>query len=113
MRYAPFKRTAIRASIGRAQRTANIIAENIGYLASNRAFVIDYSIPGNPYGLQPEVAWNTGINLTQKFMLNYNDGTFGIDYYYTNFNNQVVIDVENPTQVHMYNLNGRSFNTPP
>ncbi len=109
MRYAPFKRTAIRASIGRAQRTANIIAENIGYLASNRAFVIDYSIPGNPYGLQPEVAWNTGINLTQKFMLNYNDGTFGIDYYYTNFNNQVVIDVENPTQVHMYNLNGQSF----
>ena len=109
VRYAPFKRTAIRGSIGRAQRTANIIAENIGYLASNRAFVINSTTPGNPYGLEPEVAWNTGLNLTQKFTLNYNDGTFGIDYYYTNFQNQVVIDVEDPHTLRMYNLNGLSF----
>jgi outer membrane receptor for ferrienterochelin and colicins len=109
LRYAPFKRTAIRGSIGRAQRTANIIAENIGYLASNRAFAITSTTPGNPYGLEPEIAWNTGLNLTQKFLLNYNDGTFSVDYYYTDFQNQVVIDVENPHLLQMYNLKGQSF----
>ena len=40
LRYAPFKRTALRASIGRAERTANIFAENMGLMASNREFVI-------------------------------------------------------------------------
>ena len=52
-----------------------------------------------PYGLQPEVAWNYGINLTQKFRLNYRDGAFSADYYYTNFENQIVVDVENPNTV--------------
>jgi outer membrane receptor for ferrienterochelin and colicins len=110
LRYAPFEKTAIRASIGRAQRTANIIAENMGYLASNRSFIIS----GNPgsnkaYGLDAEVAWNTGINLTQKFVLDYRDGAFSVDYYYTNFTNQVVVDVEDAHSVRFYNLTGESF----
>lgn len=109
VRYAPFKNTAIRASVGRAQRTANIFAENMGYMASNRAFVILGPESGKPYGLKPEVAWNGGVNLTQKFQLDYRDGSFGIDYYYTNFENQVVVDVEDPHSVRFYNLNGASF----
>jgi outer membrane receptor for ferrienterochelin and colicin len=109
VRYAPFKNTAIRGSIGRAQRTANIIAENIGNLASNRAFVVMSTKPGNPYGLDPEVAWNTGLNFTQKFMWNYRDGSFSADYYYTDFENQVVVDVEDPHSVRFYNLTGSSF----
>lgn len=109
MRYAPFERTAIRASIGRAQRTANIFAENIGYMATNRQFVINGNNADYPYGLNPEVAWNTGVNLTQKFQLNYRDGAFAADYYYTTFEKQVVVDVEAPDFVKFYNLNGSSF----
>jgi outer membrane receptor for ferrienterochelin and colicins len=109
VRYAPWEKTAIRASVGRAQRTANIIAENMGYLASNRNFLIYGDSTNKAYGLNPEVAWNSGVNLTQKFMLDYRDGAISFDYYYTNFTNQVVIDVEDPHLVRFYNLNGQSF----
>ena len=109
MRYSPFEKTSIRASVGRAQRTANIIAENMGYLASNRSFLIYGDGSNKAYGLDAEVAWNTGINLTQKFMLDYRDGAVSFDYYYTNFTNQVVIDVEDPHMVRFYNLQGPSF----
>lgn len=108
LRYAPFERTAIRASVGRAQRTANIFAENIGYMASNRSFMVMGSDSSLPYGMQPEVAWNFGGSVTQKFRLNYRDGAFSVDYYYTDFQNQVVVDVENPNMVRFYNLNGTS-----
>jgi outer membrane receptor for ferrienterochelin and colicins len=111
LRYAPFKKTAIRASVGRAQRTANIFAENLGYMASNRNFIIENPQPGKPYGLDPEVAWNTGINLTQKFQLDYRDGAFSVDYYYTDFKKQVVTYLEYPYAVRFYNLDGRSYSS--
>ncbi len=109
LRYAPFEKTAIRASVGRAQRTANILAENMGYMASGRSFLFLGSDPSRPYGMNPEVAWNYGLNLTQKFRLNYRDGSVSADYYYTQFDNQVVVDVEDARYVRFYNLDGRSF----
>ncbi|MFT4062818.1 MAG: TonB-dependent receptor [Edaphocola sp.] len=109
VRYAPTENSALRASIGRAQRASNVFAENMGYLASNRSFLLQGNEADYPYGLKPEVAWNMGLNFTQKFMLDYRDGTFGADYYYTNFTNQVVTDIETPGQVSFYNLNGKSF----
>ncbi len=109
VRYAPFEQTALRASVGRAQRTANIFAENTGFLASNRSFQVVSAESGNGYGLNPEVAWNYGVNLTQKFILNYRDGAFSMDYYHTDFENQIVVDVENPHTVRFYNLDGNSF----
>ena len=109
IRFAPWEKTSIRASVGRAQRTANIIAEQMGHLASWRSFFIYGADSELPYGLKPEVAWNTGINLTQKFMLNYRDGSFSVDYYYTDFQNQVVVDIESPSSVRFYNLEGQSY----
>lgn len=110
VRYAPFKKTVLRASIGRAQRTANIFAENMGYMASNRSFMVQSAAgSANPYGLNPEVAWNSGVNLTQKFVLDYRDGAVSVDYYYTHFQNQVVVDVEDAHSVQFYNLKGLSF----
>jgi hypothetical protein len=78
-------------------------------MASNRSFVILNPEANKAYGLDPEVAWNSGINLTHNFRLNYRDGSFGVDYYYTNFENQVVVDVEDPHTVKFYNLAGVSF----
>ncbi len=109
LRFAPKDRTAFRASIGRAQRTANIFAENFAHMASNRTFKIESNNSMNPYGLSPEIAWNMGFNFTQKFKLGYREGVFTTDYYYTYFQNQVVVDIENPTSVRFYNLDGKSF----
>ncbi|MBS1780755.1 MAG: TonB-dependent receptor [Bacteroidetes bacterium] len=109
IRYAPFKKTVFRASAGRAQRTANVFAENMGIMASNRTFVIQSTNLGNPYGLAPEVAWNMGLNFTQKFTIDYRDGAFSVDYYYTSFQNHIVMDVGSPYKVVFYNLNGIAF----
>lgn len=109
VRYAPFPNTSFRASVGRAQRTANIFAENMGYMASNRQFLIVNPQADKAYGLNPEVAWNFGVNATQKFKLNYRSGAFSVDYYYTHFQNQVVTDLENSHAVRFYNLDGQSF----
>lgn len=109
LRYAPFKKTVIRASIGRARRTANIFAENIGLMASNREFNLTYPGEGKGYGLNPEVSWNTGYNITRKFKIGLRDAVLSLDYYYTWFQNQVVVDIEEPGVVNFYNLSGQSF----
>ncbi|HRP61586.1 MAG TPA: TonB-dependent receptor, partial [Vicingus sp.] len=73
-RYAPNEKLAIRASIGRAQRTANMLAENTGLMASNRDFYFNNELIQTSsfakYPFKPEVAWNMGVNLTKKFLLN-------------------------------------------
>ncbi|MGZ3903210.1 MAG: TonB-dependent receptor [Bacteroidia bacterium] len=102
--------TVIRISGGRALRTANILAENSAFMASSRDFIITPSNFYMPYGLNPEIAWNYGINFLHKFKLNYRNAQIAIDAYRTDFENQVVVDIDkDPQQVLFYNLKGRSF----
>jgi len=111
LRYEIQEGSVLRASGGRGQRTANVIAENISLLASSRT----WNISGNPtiqgFGLQAEVAWNAGLNFTQNFRINYKPATLSIDAYHTEFENQTVIDMEDPRQVRVHNLVGRSYAT--
>jgi outer membrane receptor for ferrienterochelin and colicins len=110
MRWAPHDQTVFRISAGRAQRTANIFAENSGYMASQRSWKIHPSlVSGGAYGLTPEIAWNAGINFTQKFRLNYREGSVSAEYYYTHFERQVVADIEDPHEVRFYNIQGFSY----
>lgn len=113
IRYAPFEKTAIRASVGRAQRTANFLSENTGLMASNRQFLLN-GIPlentqQGAYPLKPEIAWNTGVNIIQKFTLGYRDGSFTVDYYYTRFHHQIITDFESAGLLNFYNLSGKSY----
>ncbi len=109
-RYAPFEKTAFRVSAGRGQRTANIFSENIGLLASARQLIVRSERENTPYGLDAEVAWNFGFNFTQDFRLDYRNGTFTVDLYRTQFQNQIVVDLDqSPQQALFYNLDGRSF----
>jgi len=108
LRYAPVDKSVIRASIGRAQRTANVMAEQVGFLSSNRQFVFPVSDGDKTYGLDPEIAWNMGVNFTQNFILNYKDGSFGIDYYFTHFENMVVADFEQYEFIKFYNVKNGS-----
>jgi outer membrane receptor for ferrienterochelin and colicins len=117
LRYEPFKGSVIRISAGRGQRTANIFAENNSVLVSARGLEINgmsLSMPmpinnGLAYGLSPEVSWNKGISFDQKFLLFGNSANLGIDYFRNDFENQVVVDLENPRIVSFTNLNGKSF----
>ncbi|HAG16860.1 MAG TPA: TonB-dependent receptor [Bacteroidales bacterium] len=109
-RFVLKENTVLRASIGRGQRTANIIAENSGILASSRNFIIQGEPNEFPYGLKPEIAWNYGLNLTHDFTLDYRDGNISLEFYRTNFESQIVVDLDKNTQeVWFYNLNGQSF----
>jgi len=111
MRYAFNKdNTVLRASAGRALKTANIFAENSFLMASSRDFVITMTDTSMPYNLNPEIAWNYGINFLHKFKLDYRDAQISLDVYRTDFVNQVVIDIDHdPQKVLIYNLTGQSF----
>jgi outer membrane receptor protein involved in Fe transport len=110
MRYAFNDHAVLRWSGGRGQRTANILAENSGLMASSRQFIIEGNDPDLPYGLNPEVAWNFGLNFTHDFTIDYRDGFFSIDFYRTDFQNQIVVDLDrNTRQASFYNLSGKSI----
>ncbi|MCF8253570.1 MAG: TonB-dependent receptor [Bacteroidia bacterium] len=110
LRYAPISSTVFRAVAGKGWRTANLISENMGSLASSRIWNFsNANTPKTAYGFVPEEAWNFGLNLNHEFKLNYRPGSFGVDYYYTLFTKQVVVDRDfNPQQVLFYALNGNS-----
>jgi len=109
IRYEPVTGTTIRASLGRGQRTANIFAENTSVFVSARQVNIIAAGPGKAYGLDPEVAWNKGVSIDQKFKLFGNDASAALDYFRNDFSNQVVVDMEDARSVKYYNLQGRSF----
>ncbi len=97
------EKSVVRLSAGRGYRSPNLVAENISLLASNRQlrFASDLGL---------EVAWNYGLNLTQRFEVAKREASFSVDLYRTDFTRQVVVDVEqSPTQVFFYNLSGKSF----
>ncbi len=109
IRYNPWNQAVVRASVGRGKRAANIFAENQHLFASNRNFSILNS-EGKLYGLNPEIAWNYGINFIQKFKLFGMNSEVVFDYYVTDFQNQAVVDIDaNAQQVLFYNLEGKSF----
>ena len=93
----------LRASAGRSFRTSNVFADNIAIMATSRNLVITEK-------LNPERAWNYGVNFTAKFTALNRPATFNIDYYITDFSNQVIVDTySSPDDILIYNLNGKSY----
>jgi len=108
IQYTPWERGSLKGSFGRGRRAANIFAENQQLFASARQIQI-LDTEGSIYGLDPEDAWNYGISFLQGFTFLNRPGNVTIDFYRTDFENQVVVDWENPRAVSFYNLNGRSY----
>jgi len=109
IRYKILPESTFRISGGRGKRIANIFAENQQLFASSRALSIA-STDGKAYGLNPEIAWNYGVSFIQKFKFLARDTEFSVDFYRTDFQNQVVVDVDaSPQEARFYNLDGESF----
>ncbi|MEM9363983.1 MAG: TonB-dependent receptor [Bacteroidota bacterium] len=108
MRYTPWERGSLRASFGLGRRAANIFAENQKLFASSRVIQLDGN-GGNIYGFDAEKAVNFGFGFLQKFTWLNRSGSFSVDFYRTDFQNQVVVDWENPNEVRFSNLDGESF----
>ncbi|KQT24268.1 TonB-dependent receptor [Chryseobacterium sp. Leaf405] len=101
--------TILRLSAGRGFRTANIFAESQQYFASNRSINILQN-GGNIYGLKPEIAWNYGASLQQEFKIFGRKSTIIADFFRTDFQDQVLVDLDrSPQQLTFYNLEGKSF----
>ncbi|UTW64240.1 TonB-dependent receptor [bacterium SCSIO 12741] len=96
------KRGVVRGTLGRGFRVANIFTDNVSTFVSQRQIQIQQD-------LQPEVAWNTGLSATQKFQIQNRDVTAHLEYFYTHFENQVLVDRETPGMLAFYNLDGQSF----
>ena len=109
LRYQPFTGTVIRGSLGRGQRTANLLAENNSVLVSARTVQIVPSTNGKAYGLSPEVAWNKGVSLDQKLRLFNRNASLSAEFFRNDFIDQIVVDLEDPSAVKFYNLQGESF----
>jgi outer membrane receptor for ferrienterochelin and colicins len=59
--------------------------------------------------LTPEIAWNYGTSVTHKFEIGGREMSVNFDYFFTDFQNQVVVDLENPDEISFYNLQGKSY----
>ncbi|MTE26653.1 TonB-dependent receptor [Winogradskyella ouciana] len=108
IRYTPWEKSAFRVSVGRGKRSANIFAENQNMFSSSRQINILNS-GGKIYGLDPEIAWNYGFSYLQGFNLFERKADITFDFYRTDFQNQVVVDWENPFEINFYNLKGDSY----
>lgn len=110
VRYAFTPSSVLRFSGGRALRTPAIFSDNASLMASSRNWMLHNQETALPYGLQPEIGWNVGLNYTLKFKINYREAYITTDLYRTEFKQQVVIDLDREVrEIHIGNLNGKSF----
>tara|TARA_B110000977_G_scaffold186461_1_gene252477 strand:+ start:2477 stop:4702 length:2226 start_codon:yes stop_codon:yes gene_type:complete len=106
IRYNPIETMVFRASAGKANRQANVLAENISYFFSSRTLEM-----GLYEDLDAESAWNYGFNFTTNFYILNKETSFNLDLYQTDFQNQVVVDIEEGDKIKIYNLDGASYST--
>jgi outer membrane receptor for ferrienterochelin and colicins len=95
--------SVLRFSAGRGMRVANVFVEQPFIMASNRRVIVEEAF-------KPEIAWNYGVSLTHKFKIAHKNAALVVDFYRTDFQNQIVTDLDQNTQeVHLYNLKGQSY----
>lgn len=103
VKYAPGERLNLRASAGKGYRTPRILAENSFLLANSRSlsFAEDEIL---------EEAWNYGASINQEIHFAERPFHIGLEYYRTDFINQLVVDRESSdSQILLTSLDGKSF----
>ena len=104
LNYRPNGETSIRLSAGTGYRNPHIFMDNPAILASSRDLVFLEDVDA-------EKAWNAGVQFKRDFVLGTDKPvTLILDFYHTEFQNQVVVDMEQDAQhIYLYNLDGRSY----
>ncbi|HLC82886.1 MAG TPA: TonB-dependent receptor [Bacteroidia bacterium] len=103
LRWNATKKTTFRLSGGRGFRTSNVFVENQSVFASSRQIVMNEK-------LKPEIAWNYGVSANQQFKLFDNEAFINVDFFRTDFENQVIVDLDqHVNKVVFYNLQGQSY----
>lgn len=103
LRWNATKKTTFRLSGGRGFRTSNVFVENQSVFASSRQIVMNEK-------LKPEIAWNYGVSANQQFKLFGNEAFINVDFFRTDFENQVIVDLDqHVNKVVFYNLQGKSY----
>lgn len=103
LKYDLSPQSHLRIAAGKGWRVPNPIAENFGMLVNSRVLtVLDRQF-------RPEESWNYGFSLTNDLTLFGRPATVVLDAYRTDFQNQLIVDMESSDRVRFYNLRGKSF----
>ncbi len=103
LKYNPTDKTVIRLTGGRGYRASNVFTESSSLMASARAVRVLEE-------LKAEVSWNYGASVSHQFKVFGRQTTVYASFYRTDFENQVIIDLDANTQsVDVYNLTGASY----
>ena len=103
IKYNPNEIVHFRLSAGKGYRTNHVLAENNYLLASSRQVTIADN-------LDQEEAWNYGASVSTYIPLFGKTLNVNTEYYYTDFRNQVVVDMDsNPHEIAFTNLDGKSY----
>ena len=105
VKYSPSEILSIRASAGKGYRPPHALAENTTLLASGREVIIDPD-------LKQEEAWNMGLSASLNIQIGEKNLELNAEYYYTDFDNQMVINVDGAQGEHSLsfeNLQGKSY----
>lgn len=90
---------SLRASAGKGYRSPHLFADNLSLLMSDRDFVYNGVV-------KMEEAYNAGASMVYQFNMPGGKATLAVDYFYTHFVQQMIVDLDNPREVHYYSLNG-------
>ncbi|MCB9185245.1 MAG: TonB-dependent receptor [Flavobacteriales bacterium] len=103
LKYNPTENTVLRLTGGRGYRASNVFAESSSLMASSRQVNVLEK-------LNAEVSWNYGVSASHQFKVFGRNASVYASYYRTDFENQVIIDLDADAQTaNVYNLKGRSY----
>lgn len=103
LRYQLSENYTFRMNAGKGYRTANVISENLNLMASARpvSWEDDFF---------QEKAWNFGVSFIQNYTLFERDLQINAEYFYTDFQTQLVVDRESSAeQIILSPLDGKSY----
>lgn len=102
-KFALSEYTDIRITGGKGWRVPNYQIDNISLLATSRKWIA-------PDTIRPEVSWNTGGSIVQRFKLFKRPANVTVDFYHTFFENQLIIDRDLQSDAIIFaNMEGKSF----
>lgn len=104
-------KTTLRASAGLGYRMTDIVADNIGILATGRQILINGGHTAYADLDRMEKALTVGGSLTQNFVLgNDQNASLSFDYFRTRFYKTLVVDQEwNPAAINIYESDRLSY----